>query len=132
MARDDSLMFVLLQIVVIFLILLLISFATPKLQPLLYTSIFFIVLLYVLTTVIFPFSNVFITLFEVLPDPFTKQLIGSAVLFFLSELIAEHIEEAGFKSFASISRLAVKISILLLWMEQITELVEILSSLINK
>ena len=41
---DGGLMFTLLQIIVVFLLLLLIAFAVPKLQPLLYTSIFFIVL----------------------------------------------------------------------------------------
>lgn len=132
MALDDGLMVLLTQMIVVFLLLLIISFAAPNLQPLLYTFIFFIVLLYVLSTVLFPFSSVFLKLFEPLPDPFAKQLIGSAVLFLLSELIADHIEEAGFHSFASLSRLVVKISILLLWMEQITQLIEVLSSLIKK
>ena len=71
MARD-GLMFILLQIIVVFLLLLLISFAVPKLQPLLYTSIFFIVLFYLLTTVIFPFGRTFSRLFESLPNPFAK------------------------------------------------------------
>ena len=40
MVVDVSLMFTLIQTIVVFLILLLISFAVPKLQPLLYASIF--------------------------------------------------------------------------------------------
>lgn len=131
MARDDSLMFTLLQVIVVFLLLLITSFTAPKLQPLLYTSLFFIFLLYVLKSVVFPFSQTFISLFESLPDPFAKKLIGSAILFFLSELIADHIEEAGYRSLASLSHFVVKISILLLWMDQITELIDILSSLIK-
>lgn len=132
MARDDGLMFTLLQIIVVFLLLLVIGFAVPKLQPLFYTTLFLMFFLYVLSTVVFPFSKAFLRLFEPLPDPFAKLLIGSAILFFISELIAEHIEEAGYRSFASMSRLVVKITILLLWMDQITQLVDILSSLIKQ
>lgn len=131
MARD-GLMFILLQIIVVFLLLLLISFAVPKLQPLLYTSIFFIVLFYLLTTVIFPFGRTFYRLFESLPNPFAKLLIGSAILFFVSELISEHIEEAGYRSLATLSHFVIKITILLLWVDQTTNLIEQLSLLINK
>lgn len=132
MARDVGLMIVLLQIIVVFLLLLATAFAVPKLQPLLYTSIFFIVLLYLVTTVIFPFGRTYFQLFESLPSPFVKLLIGSAILFFISELISGHIEEAGYASLAKMSHLAVKITILLLWIDQTAELIEILSSLISK
>ena len=132
MARDVGLMIVLLQIIVVFLLLLATAFAVPKLQPLLYTAIFFIVLLYLVTTVIFPFGRTYFQLFESLPSPFVKLLIGSAILFFISELISGHIEEAGYASLAKMSHLAVKITILLLWIDQTAELIEILSSLISK
>lgn len=132
MALNDGLMFTLMQIIVVFLLLLMIRFVVPKLQPLLYTSLFFIVLLYLLTTVVFPFGRTFVELFEPLPNPFGKLLIGSAILFFLSELIAEHIEEAGYGSLATLSHFAVKITILLLWIDQLAELIEVLSSLITK
>ncbi len=131
MARD-GLMFILLQIIVVFLLLLLIAFVVPKLQSLLYTSIFFIVLFYLLTTVIFPFGRTFVRLFESLPNPFAKLLIGSAILFLLSEIISEHIEEAGYRSLATLSHFVIKITILLLWVNQTTNLIEILSSLITK
>lgn len=132
MALDDGLMSTLMQILVVFLLLLLITFVVPKLQPLLYTSLFFIVLLYVLMTVVFPFGRAFVHLFEPLPNPFVKLLIGSAILFFLSELIAGHIEEAGYGSLAALSHFAIKITILLLWIDQTAELIEVLSSLITK
>lgn len=132
MAVHGNVMFTLLQIIVVFLILLILSFAVPKLQPLLYTSIFFIFLLYLLTTVVFPFGRTYIQLFNALPTPFAKLLIGSAILFYLSELISEHIEEAGYASLASMSHFAVKIAILTLWIDQTTALIDILSSLITK
>ena len=131
MARD-GLMFTLLQIIVIFLLLLLLSYAVPKLQPILYTSLFFIVLFYLLTTIIFPFGRTFVRLFESLPNPFAKLLIGSAILFFVSEIISEHIEEAGYRSLATLSHFIIKITILLLWIDQTTNLIEVLSSLITK
>lgn len=132
MVVDDSLMFILIQSIVVFLLLLVISFAVPKLQPLLYMSIFFFYLLYVLSTIIFPFGKKFANLFEALPDPFAKLLIGSAILFFVSELIAKHMDEAGYGSLAALTHFAVKIAILTLWITQTTTLIEILSTLITK
>lgn len=125
-------MLTLLQVIVVFLLLLLVSFAVPKLQPLLYTSVFFIVFLYLLTAVVFPFGKMYVGLFEALPGPFTKLLIGSAILFFISEIIAGHIEEAGYGSLAKLSHFAIKVVILTLWVDQTTELIDILSSLIKK
>ncbi|MBE1553779.1 hypothetical protein [Sporosarcina limicola] len=71
-------------------------------------------------------------LFEALPDPFAKLLIGSAILYYISELITKHIEDAGFGSLAAMSHFAVKITILTLWLQQTTALIEILSTLISK
>ncbi len=132
MVVDDNLMFILLQIVVVFLILLILSFTVPKLQPLLYVSIFFFFLYYLLSTIVFPFGKTFAKLFESLPDPFAQLLIGSAILFYVSELIAKHIAEAGYGSLAAMAHFAVKIAILSLWLQQTTVLIEILSALITK
>lgn len=132
MVVDVSLMFILIQSIVVFLILLVISFAVPKLQPLLYTSIFFFYLLYLLSTIIFPFGKKFAKIFEALPDPFAKLLIGSAILFFVSEIIAKHMEEAGYGSLATLTHFSVKVAILSLWITQTTTLIEILSALITK
>jgi len=125
-------MLTLFQVFVVFLLLLLIAFAVPQMQPLLYTSIFIIVLLQFLTSVVFPFGRAYVTLFEPLPDPFAKLLIGSAILFFISEIISRHIEEAGYASLAMISHFGVKIAILMLWLNQTAALIDILSSLISK
>lgn len=132
MVVDDGLMFILIQTIVVFLILLLISFAVPKLQPLLYLSIFLFYLFYLLSTIVFPFGITFSNIFAVLPDPFAKLLIGSAILFFVSEVIAKHIAEAGYGSLAAMTHFAVKIAILSLWIKQTTTLIEILSTLITK
>ncbi len=132
MALDGSVVFLLLQVILVFLLLLVMSFAVPKLMPVLYTSVFFFVFLYLLTTVIFPFGRMYVQLFESLPNPYVKLLIGSAILYFISELVSSHIEESGYKSLAKMSHLAVKITILLLWMDETIALVEVLSTLITK
>ncbi len=132
MVVDVSLMFILIQTIAVFLILLVISFAVPTLKPLLYASIFLFYLLYLLRTVIFPFGKTLATIFEALPDPFAKLLIGSAILFYVSELIAKHMAEAGYGSLAALTHFIVKIAILTLWINQTTRLIEILSALITK
>ena len=75
-------------------------------------------LLYFLTTIIFRLEGLIVRLFESLPSPFVKLLIGSAILFFVSEIISEHIEEAGYVRSPQCPILAVKITILLLWIDQ--------------
>ncbi|WP_203246942.1 SpoIIIAC/SpoIIIAD family protein [Sporosarcina beigongshangi] len=132
MVVDVSVMFILIQTIAVFLILLVIAFAVPTLNPLLYVAIFLFYLLYVLSTIVFPFGRTFSTIFEALPDPFAKLLIGSAILFYVSELIAEHISDAGYGSLASLTHFIVKIFILTLWISQTTRLIEILSTLITK
>ncbi|MFS0575154.1 hypothetical protein AB1K83_05945 [Sporosarcina sp. 179-K 3D1 HS] len=132
MVDDVGLMAILFQVIVVFLILLLLSFAVPKLHPLLYTVIFFFFLFQVLLFIIIPFGKTYVQLFQPLPDPFAKLLIGSAILFFLSQLIANHIEEAGYRSLAALSHFVIKIAILSLWIPQTTTLIEILTSLISK
>jgi len=125
-------MITLFQVFVVFLLLLIINFAVPQLQPILYTSLLLIVLLYFLTSILFPFGKTFASIFDVLPNPYAKLLIGSAILYFISEIIAQHIQEAGYGSLAMISHFSVKIVILLLWLNQTSKLIELLSSLILK
>lgn len=132
MVSDVTVMTALFQVVIVFLLLLLTTFAVPKLQPLLYTTMFFLLLFIILTTVVFPFVGTFLTLFEVFPNPFVALLIGSAVLFFVSEIITDHIAEAGYESLAKVGHFAVKITILLLWMGEIGIIFEQLSVFIKR
>lgn len=118
------------QVIIVYLLLLTITFAVPKLKPLLYASLFFFVFLNVFSTVIRPFSQVFLQLFDVLPNPFTSLLIGSAILYVTAEIIATHIREAGYGSLAEIAHISVKIAILFLWMDEITKIIQLLSALI--
>ena len=132
MVSDVVVMVTLFQVIAVFLLLLIISFAVPKLHPLLYTSIFFLLFFTFLKTVIIPFVSTFLALFEAFPNPFLTLLIGSAVLFYISELVTNHIAEAGYASLAKIGHFSVKITILLLWMNEIQTIIEQLSQLIKK
>ncbi len=131
MVSDGIVMVVLFQIIIVYLLLLTITFAVPKLQPLLYASLFFFVFFIVLTTVLFPFSQTLLTLFNTLPNPFVSLLIGSAVLYVIAEITASHIAEAGYASLAEIAHFSMKIAILFLWMDEVKKVVELLSAFIT-
>ncbi len=124
-------MITLFQVIVLVLLLLSISFATPKLHPLLYIAIFSYFLLYFLTTIVFPFGLRIISLFDAIPEPFSKLLVGSAIILFISEVIAQQLKEAGYGSLSTISHFAIKISILTMWLQYTSTIIEFLSTLIK-
>ncbi|MGN7387805.1 SpoIIIAC/SpoIIIAD family protein [Sporosarcina sp. SAFN-015] len=132
MALLSILMVTLFQLVVIYLLLLIVSFASKSLQPIIYAAIFFFFLSYVGVTIILPFGKTFLQLFEPLPGSYAKLLIGSVFLFYFSELISKHIAEAGYESVASIAHIAIKIAILTLWLPQLSMLLDTLSKFIIK
>lgn len=123
-------MSILFQLIVVYLLLIMLSFTSKSLQPVLYAAVFFIFLAYVSMTIIVPFGKTFMQLFDPLPTPFAKLLIGSVVLYYLTELICKHIAEAGYESIASVAQVAIKIAILSLWLPQLSTLIGTLSKLI--
>lgn len=132
MALFGNLMATIFQLVVIYLLLLLVSFASKSLQPIIYAALFFIFLSYVTMMIILPFGRTFMQLFEPLPNPYAKLLIGSVFLYYFSQLIIKHVSEAGYESIASIAQFAIKIAILSLWLPQLSLLIDTLSRLIIK
>jgi len=132
MAFLSILMVTLFQLVVIYLLLLIVSFTSKSLHPIIYAAIFFFFLSYVGMTIILPFGKTFLHLFEPLPGSYAKLLIGSVFLFYFSELISKHIAEAGYESVATISHMAIKIAILSLWLPQLSMLIDTLSKFIIK
>lgn len=125
-------MFTLFQMIVVYVVLLIIAYVAPGLKPILYAAIFFILLLYIFSMFLLPFGQTIIGLFGIMPGPYVKLLVGSALLFILSELVAMHIREEGYGSIASLSQLAMKIVILTLWIPHLKAMIETLSSLITK
>lgn len=132
MALLGILMVTLFQLVVVYLLLLIVSYASKSLQPVIYAAIFFFFLSYVGVTIIIPFGKTFMQLFEPLPGPYVKLLIGSVFLYYFSELIAKHVAEAGYASVATIAHVAIKIAILSLWLPQLSMLLDTLSKFIIK
>lgn len=124
-------MTILFQIVIVYLLLLLITFAVPKLQPLLYTALFFLIFFLVFTTVILPFSQSFLALFDELTNPYASLLLGSAMIYMISEVITGHISNAGYDSLAEMAHFAMKMTILMLWMNEIKEVIALLATLIT-
>lgn len=132
MAVYVSLMLTLIQVIVFVLLLLMLAFAVPKLHPLLYMFIFCYFLLHLLSTVVFPFGLEMIKVFDAIPEPFPKLMIGSAILFYTSELLAKQLEDSGYGSLAAMSHLAIKITILTLWLPQLLLIIDMLTVLIKK
>lgn len=125
-------MVTLFQLIVIYLLLLTVSFVTKSLQPIIYAAIFFIFLSYIGVTVIVPFGKTFLELFDPMPGPYAKLLIGSVLLFYFSEIIVKHVSDAGYDSIAKVAHFAIKIVILSLWLPQLSALIESLSKFIIK
>lgn len=132
MAVYVGLMITLIQVIVFVLLLLMLAFAVPKLHPLLYLFIFCFFLLYLIRTVVFPFGLEMIKVFDAIPEPFPKLMIGSAILYYISELLAKHLDDSGYGSLAAMSHLAIKITILTVWLPQILQIIDLLTVLIKK
>lgn len=110
------------QILVLYLLLLLTAFSVPKLQPLIYSGLFFVLFFLFLMTFFFPFIKDVFLILKLQDIPYFSLLIQTFVLYFLSYVLMEHIREAGFSSIAEIGHLSVKISILLLWLHEMKQL----------
>lgn len=132
MAISGILMATVFQLIVIYILLLVVTFASKSLQPIIYAALFFIFLSYVSMMIIIPFGRTLIDLFEPLPGPFAKLIIGSVFLFYFSELIINHISEAGYGSIGAIAKVAVKIAILMMWLPHFSQIIGTLSRLIIK
>lgn len=132
MAIDGIVVGSIAQILIVYLLLLLLAFAVPKLQPIFYALLFFYTLAQVIVLVVKPFTDRFLHIFSAVPDPFAKLLIGSAIFYYIGEVIALQIQQAGYEALAEISRLCVKITILSIWLSQIAEVLKLITSFITK
>ncbi|WJY28441.1 MULTISPECIES: SpoIIIAC/SpoIIIAD family protein [Sporosarcina] len=124
-------MILLFQLFTVFLLLLALRYAVPQLHPMLYSALFVFLLGYVTMTVLLPFLKTLNRTFQMIPDPFGPLLIGSALLFFLEHALSSLLEESGYGSLATLAQLAVKISILSLWLPHLARLIQQLTQLIT-
>lgn len=124
-------MALLFQVFTVFLLLLAVRHAVPHLHPILYSALFLFLFGYVTVQVLIPFLRTLQTAFRMMPAPFGTLLIGSALLFFLEHAVSRHLQEAGYGALSSLSGMAVKISVLSLWLPHLTALIGQLSQLIT-
>ncbi|PIC62765.1 hypothetical protein CSV79_15375 [Sporosarcina sp. P13] len=122
-------MAVLFQLFIIYIVLLLLSFAVPSLHPILYTTLFLMVAVYVLFTVLVPFARTLLALVEKLPAP-TMLLVVSAGLYYMAELLASQMKDEGYGAFGQLFQTVMKIVILTLWFPSISQLIETIYTLI--
>lgn len=130
MAFAGNVMALLFQLLAVFLLLLIIRFAVPQLHPILYSAIYLFVFAYVTLTVLVPFIKKLSELFQDIPQPYGRLLLVSALLFFISEAITHHLSESGYTSLANLALFVMKIAILTLWLPELMNLIQTLTTLI--
>ncbi len=123
-------MAVIFQLFIVYLLLLLLSFAAPALHPILYTTLFLMVAVYVLFTVLVPFAKSLLLLVEKLPAPYTTLLVVSAGLYYMAEILALQMKDEGYGALSQLFQTVMKIVIITLWFPSIKQLIETIHSLI--
>ncbi|WP_233190023.1 stage III sporulation AC/AD family protein [Sporosarcina sp. P35] len=113
-----------------YLLLLLLSFAAPALHPILYTTMFLMVSVYVLLTVLVPFGSTLLSLTEKLPAPYATLLVVSAGLYYMAEVLSLQMKDEGYGAFGQLFQTTMKIVIMSLWLPYITQLIETIHALI--
>ncbi|WP_432355362.1 hypothetical protein [Sporosarcina sp. A2] len=131
MALVGDVMAFLFQVLAVFLLLLMIRFVVPQLHPILYSALYLFVFAYVIVTILLPFIEKLSRIFRAVPEPYGKLLLMSAMLFFISESITSHISESGYASFANLAHFVVKLTILSLWLPELVNLIQTLTTLIS-
>ena len=123
-------MAVIFQLFIVYILLLLLSFAAPALHPILYTTLFLLTAVYVLFTFLVPFATSVLSLVEKVPVPYTTLLVVSAGLYYIGELLALQMKDEGYGAFARLFQTVMKIVILTLWFPSIKQLIETIHALI--
>lgn len=122
-------MAVLFQLFAVYLLLLLLTFAVPQLQPVLYAALLLLTAVYVLFTVLVPFAKSLLALMGKMP-PEATLLIASAGLYYMAELFQQLMKEQGFDAFGNLFMTVMKIVILTLWLPSISRLLTAVQPLI--
>lgn len=131
MVGNGRVMTSLFQMIVVYLLLIILSFVSPKLRPMLYTSFFFLLLFIMFKETWIPFTITIYETFHLLPNPYLAKLLSSALLYFLSEIISNHLIELDYASIGNIAHFTVKISIVMIWLTEIEQTIVLLSTLIT-
>lgn len=132
MVSDERLMLIIFHAIVILLLLLVIRFAVPALQPILSTAIVLFFLFNMIQTMAFPLFSRLITLFEEMPTPYIRLLLGSAFFYLLTDWVKALLDEAGYEALGKITQFGGKIVIITFWLQPFSQLMDTLSILISK
>ncbi|PIC84811.1 stage III sporulation AC/AD family protein [Sporosarcina sp. P1] len=123
-------MAILFQLFVVYLLLLLLSFAAPALRPILHTALFLLVTVYVLFTVLVPFGSTLLELTKKLPSPYATLLVVSAGLYYVAEVLSLQMKDEGYGAFGQLFQTGMKVVIMTLWLPYITQLIETIHTFI--
>lgn len=115
--------------VIVALLLLLVKMVAVPLHRLIYIMIFFIVLSFVLSKYMLPFAN---ELLSVWPNvPYSRPLVFSAVLFAVSDLLKQLLDELEYEALGSMMQLAIRILLLMYWLKELSKLLNELTPILE-
>lgn len=104
------------------LLLLLLKQVIEPLHPLIYIIFFFIIFSFLLSSIVLPFAN---KLLNLLPNlPFSKQLVYSAVLYLIGDLVKRLLEELDYDALGSLIQTAIRIVILTYWLKELSSILD--------
>lgn len=96
---------------------------SPSLHQLLAIVFFFLLCSYLMIKIVFPFWQK-IRAFYLFDLPYLPLILSSSLLYLCSIIISHLLEENDYKSIAFISHLAVKIWIVTLWLDELSDLLK--------
>lgn len=109
-------------IVVLLLLLLLMKAVFEPLHAIIYVMLFFLAFSLLLSSMVLPFAH---KLLDVLPNiPYGKQIVFSAVLYFIGDQLKHVVEELEYKSLASMLQTSIRVVIMLYWVQQLSDVLE--------
>lgn len=121
-------MAVLFQLFVVYMLLLLLSFAAPALHPILHTALFLMVTVYVLFGVLIPFAKTLLSLTD--SSPYATLLVVSAGMYYVAELLSLQMKDEGYGAFGQLFETGMKVVIMTLWLPYIKQLLETIHAFI--
>lgn len=116
--------------VILLLLLLFLRQAIPSLHPLFVVIFFFVFFQFAFFQTLVPFLRHFIGLVQHVP--YAIQLIYSAALFILSELLYTLLSENEYEAIGEVLQLVIRITLLMYWIVELEPVFQTLSTLLKK
>lgn len=129
MAGLGDVMAIFFQLIICFVLLLFTELTTPKMQSIIGLSTYFFIFFVIFKTLLIPFMQQFLMVFQPFMHPLFVLTIESAMYFLIATVICDQFEQAGYTSFGKLTMLTVKIMILSLWLVELRDLIQALAQL---